>query len=362
MNIHAFGKSLRNLRNRAQIDWNRSLGREFIPHHAGILYIETSSLCNLKCRFCAYDKKESARVNMPNELFLDCVEQAVRMGLVRYHLTPCTGDVFMDKELFSKLSFLDSHPRVESYDFFTNFTIPSEEDVDRLLDCSKLESVKISIYGHDLESFVAITLSTEKVYRRLLANLESLLARRSRVRFGLSIGLRTTGAGHVHGRSELQKLLGRFEASGVRVGKKHVFNNWGGMITSADVQGLDIEVTDTNSTYKRGACTLLFTGVQVMATGIVNGCACRDVDATLRIGDLNKDPLAEILSLENPAYRKLVQEQEAGRFRPICKSCDYYRSIYRTTKADRKLGRSPHTLQEFLAASPPDFAGSARSE
>lgn len=362
MNIHAFGKSLRNLRNRAQIDWNRSLGREFIPHHAGILYIETSSLCNLKCRFCAYDKKESARVNMPNELFFDCVEQAVRMGLVRYHLTPCTGDVFMDKALLSKLAYLDSHPKVESYDFFTNFTIPAEEEIEALLGLSKFESLKISVYGHDLESFVAITLSTEKVYRRLLANLELLLARLPRVRFRLKLAMRTSGGGRVHGASDLQKLLARYEDAGIKVERKRVFNNWGGMITGADVQGLDIEVTDTRSTYKKGACTLLFTGVQVMATGIVNGCACRDVDATLRIGDLNEAPLAEILSLENPAYRQLVQEQEAGRFRPICQSCDYYRSIYRTTKADRKLGRSPHALQEFLAASPPGFAESARSE
>jgi hypothetical protein len=164
----------------------------------------------------------------------------------------------------------------------------------------------------------------------------------------LSIGLRTTGAGRVHGPSELQQLLARFEAAGIRVGMKRVFNNWGGMITSADVEGLDIEVTDTRSTYKKGACTLLFTGVQVMATGVVNGCACRDVNATLKIGDLNQDRLSEILSLGNPAYRLLVQEQEAGQFRPICRSCDYYRSIYRTTRADRKLGRSPHTLPEFL--------------
>lgn len=352
MNIDVFGKTLRNLRNRAQIDFNRRLGREFIPHHAGVLYIETSSICNLKCRFCPYDKKESARVNMADEFFVDCVEQAVGMELVGYHLTPCTGDVFMDKGLFRKLAFLDEQPRVESYDFFTNFTIPSEDEIERLLQLSKLKSMRISIYGHDLPSFVAVTQSTEKVYRRLLANLESLLARLSRVRFGLSLGLRTTGDGRIHGPSELQRLLGRFEAAGVRVNRKHVFNNWGGAITSADVQGLDIEVTDTRSTYKKGACTLLFTGVQVMATGIVNGCACRDVDATLRIGDLNHAPLSAILSLSNPAYVQLVQEQEAGQFRPVCQGCDFYKSIYRTTAAARKRGRSPHTLPEFLASSP----------
>jgi len=350
MNIHTFGKALRNLRNRAQIDFNRHLGREYIPHHAGVLYIETSSLCNLKCRFCAYDKKESARVNMADEFFSDCVDQALDMGLARYHLTPCTGDVFMDKGLFRKLEYLEKNPRVESYDFFTNFTIPAEDEIDQLLGLSKLKSMKISVYGHDLESFVAITKSTEKVYRRFLANLEALLARRSSVRFRLALGLRTTGSGGIRGPSDLQQLMERFDEAGYRVNMKRVFNNWGGSITSADVEGLDIEVTDTRSTYKMGACTLLFTGVQVMATGIVNGCACRDVDATLRIGDLHEAPLSKVLSLQNPAYVRLIQEQQAGQFRPVCEGCDFYKSIYRTTAQARKRGRSPHRLAEYLAS------------
>ena len=44
--------------------------------------------------------------------------------------------------------------------------------------------------------------------------------------------------------------------------------------------------------YEGGACVRLFTTVQVMATGIVNGCACRDADATLRLGDLNESAAA----------------------------------------------------------------------
>lgn len=351
MNIHTLGRAFRNQRNRVQIEVNRLRGREFVPNHARSLFIETSSLCNLTCRFCAYDKKVSPRVSMTDEFFSDCVEQAVDLDLVRYHLTPCTGDVFMDKGLFRKLEFLEAHPRVESYNFFTNFTIPSADEIEQLLQLSKLESMKVSVYGHDRDSFVAVTQSTEKVYERLVANLEALFARLSRVRFALSLGLRTTGNGRIHGTSEVQRLLERFANAGIPVHMKHVFNNWGGMITNADVQDLGIEVTDTRSTFKKGACTLLFTGVQVMATGIVNGCACRDVDATLRIGDLNHAPLATILSPRNPAYVELIQEQQAGNFRPICQGCDFYKSIYRRTAAARKRGRF-RTLKEFLAGSP----------
>jgi hypothetical protein len=108
---------------------------------------------------------------------------------------------------------------------------------------------------------------------------------------------------------------------------------------------LDIDIVGDDAIYKKGACSRLFTHVQVMATGIVNGCACRDVDATLRIGDLNDKPLREILSADNPLYREVVAEQQRGEYRPICRSCDFYKSIYRRRISDvRGGGRS---LDEF---------------
>src|SRR5947209_7216196 len=116
-------RSIRNFASGMEVRLNRSLGREFIPKRADTLSIETSSLCNLKCRFCAYEKKQSPRVTMKHEFFVDCVTQALDMGYHRFHLTPCTGDVFMDRHIFNKVDFLDCNPRVEGYEFFTTFTI-----------------------------------------------------------------------------------------------------------------------------------------------------------------------------------------------------------------------------------------------
>ena len=86
-----------------------------------------------------------------------------------------------------------------------------------------------------------------------------------------------------------------------------------------------------------------------MATGIVNGCACRDVDATLRIGDLNEKPLREILSTQNQAWMDLIAEQQRGEFRPVCRSCDFYKSIYHARSKYRKEGLPLQTLEEFKA-------------
>jgi len=348
MSIHTFGRRVNNLRDRVALGTFAALGREFIPRRPHRLNIETSSICNLSCRFCAYPKKHGPRVSMSNEMFFDCIEQAVEMDLTRYQMTPCTGDVFMDPRLFDKLEYLEAHPRVEAYSFFTNLTIPSEAQIERLLKLGKLSAVTMSVHGHDPDTFVRITGSTEKVYRRLVRNLGLVLERLADARPALDIGFRSTKNVPRDTSSELLAMLQRFRRAGVRIRTSHVYNNWGGYVTQDDVRGLDLDITPADSTYKRGACTLLFTGVQVMATGIVNGCACRDVDATLRIGDLNEKPLREIFTTRNEAYLELIREQQAGEFRPVCRSCDFYRSIYRPRGRDRRE-HGHVTLARFIA-------------
>jgi MoaA/NifB/PqqE/SkfB family radical SAM enzyme len=347
MNPAVLFKATRNVLSAVEINVNRMAGREFIPISAHILNIETSSYCNLKCKFCAYVKKESAKVSMKDTVFEDCIRQAVELGYRSFELTPCTGDVFMDRHIFNKLRFLEQHPGVDSYLFFTNFTIPRKSDVEALFRLSKLKYLTVSVYGHDLESFIAVTGATETVYKRLLSNLETLLALHKQSPLPIEIAIRSTRNAPRLATSDLTRLLKRFKQAGVKVRKTNVYNNWGGYITQEDVRGLAIDVTSTEAMYKNGACVKLFTSVQVMATGIVNGCACRDVDATLRIGDINEMPLRDIISTRNPAYMQLIEEQQRGEFRPVCRSCDFYKSIYHMRAEYLRNRMAIQSMDEF---------------
>ena len=62
--------------------------------------IENTSICNLKCRFCAYEKRDLSNVplnTMSLEFFKDVVNQCIDFGYKNIGHTPVTGDVFMDK-------------------------------------------------------------------------------------------------------------------------------------------------------------------------------------------------------------------------------------------------------------------------
>lgn len=175
MNPRLFLKSVRNLKITIATKINRARGREFIPAQRGPLHIDTSSICNLKCHFCAYPKKSSPKVVMRNDLFHDCIEQALELGYKTFDLTPCTGDVFMDRNILDKLAWLDENPQVQGYSFHTNLIIPRRQDIDLLMRLKKFTDLHISVYGYDSASFAAMTQGHDKLYERLVYNLEHCL-------------------------------------------------------------------------------------------------------------------------------------------------------------------------------------------
>ena len=330
---------------------NKLINNEFIPNPREHLYIEVSNICNLRCRFCAYSKSlTNKKLIMSNEMFFSIINKAIKFGYDTFGLTPIVGEVFVDKNFIDKLKFLENHPNVRNYSFFTNFTLANEQIIDELIKTKKIKELFISLYGHDLDSFLNVTKSNKKTYIELIKNLNYLQKRSVNIKFKLSFGLRTIRSfkSLETCESDLCKVLREI----IKITKSHIqilksFNTWGGLISNDDVEGIDMFINDPSKFYKNGACSLIFYKNQVMVDGIVNACACRDINATLKIGDLNIQTFDEIYSIKNKDYVNLIKTQQRGKFNSICTYCDFYRSIYKNYIVYDNYKKNQMSLKNF---------------
>ncbi len=313
------------------------VGHEFVPQR-NRMTIEPSGHCNLACKFCAYRKKEIGHVVMPNEDFANYIDQATELGFRTFSLTSSSGEIFFDKNITWKFDYLDNHPLVETYEFYTNFILPDEAMIRRVLNLKKLNWLGFSIYGHDEESFIRISGKTKKQYDRLVQNLNFLADIGSEGRDFLEFHLRTDKTftwspadGIDENSSDLTKAMYRAVTEGGVKWLENflVYDNWGGMVTEEDVADLDIELADGTLQPKYGACMLLFDEPMIFADGAVNACACRGIDRTLQIGDLTSTPLKHVLSARNDRYREIIDQHQRNEYPETCKDCMVYRSIYR---------------------------------
>lgn len=307
---------------------NRFFKKKYIPQ--SFYSIETTNVCNLKCVFCGYQKYDGKFKIDDFDDFKFKLNQVAKLTDSRISLTPLTGDVFTDKNIISKLQFIDNHPGIKSYGLTTNFILPTQDEILDFIVLKKLNQLKISIYGHDEESFFKITKS--KSYKKLISNLTFLKNNISFLNFEIDFAVRSYmnfNFEKYKGQSNLIDLILEIEKKSNLIKKSQHFHytNWGGTISQEDIGDIDIILKDDKNAFKSGPCNRLYSFL-ITADKHVILCACRDTHRYMKIGHLDENELSEIVSLNNPRFKKWVDDQEKNIFEGPCKACDMYEPIY----------------------------------
>ena len=211
--------------------------KQYIPDILEHINIESTSVCNLKCKFCAYDKRDLKEVplqTMDMKLFKNITNQCLDLGYKNFGLTPVTGDIFMDKNIIEKLDYLETLKKLSGYYFYTNFIATTEKKTTRLFEYEKLTNLGLSIYGHDKESFIKFSKGTDASYRILLKNLNFLYNQLNEKNYNFKIELtqRTSKDFSLDNSSSdlsliLKKLISK---KNVEYDISHNFTNWGGLV------------------------------------------------------------------------------------------------------------------------------------
>lgn len=289
------------------------------PHS---LYIEGTNICNAACVFCAYPQMERPKVTMPMSTFRKAIDEYLALGPAEVDLTPIVGDPFADKHLFERLDDLFSRPGVKKFHFYTNAILMKPPQIERLMP-----------YGRRFFIFCSFGGFTREVYHRIMgvdkfdeavANIRGLIEAKMRTgsHIRIQVNLRVP-RGDEGG--EFWAYLNRRKREGViSLDGVDDYDNWGGKILDGPLRAANL--VPKPPPVHRGPCRRLITGPVVLADGRVNACCCRDVEATLIIGDINREPLRDILS--GPKLKDLLRRHARGDFPDICKTCTKYQSVW----------------------------------
>lgn len=315
-------------------NFNKLIGKTYIPDPRNNINIETTSLCNLKCKFCAYDKRDL--IDHPNKTmsvidFERVLNQCISENYRYIGLSPTTGDLFMDKTIFDKFDLLENNKDILGFYFYTNFIPIKKNLIEKLLNYKKIKLLGLSIYGDDRNTFKDFANSTDNAYYKLVENLKELndLLNKKMINTNIIIGHRTRKNYNLeNSQSEISvEIKDILKAHNTEYTITDEFNNWGGMIQENDVEHLNINFKK-NSIKKIGACSYIFSRNIIGSNFDLNACACRDANFTLKLGNVNNDNLGKLLSKKNSIYQNLIKNQNEGNFPDVCKSCDFYKSIY----------------------------------
>ena len=309
--ISVFKKKIKEINSKK----NYLLNKQYIPDILNSINIEVTNICNLKCKFCAYDKRDLNKVplkTMDMNLFKNVTNQCIKLGYKNFP-SPVTGDIFMDKDVEEKIKYLENLDGLNGYYFYTNFIPIKEEKISNLFNYKKLTHLGLSIYGHDESTFIKFSKGTTNSYRILLKNLDFLYSKLKThdYEFQIEIGHRTSKDYSLDASSsDLSLVLKKFRSlKNVVYDKNHSFNNWGGMIQENDVADLNIKF-QKGLTKKNGSCSLIYSRLSIGANGVVNACACRDANFSLQIGNASNENLSNIISYNNKRYSDLIESQE----------------------------------------------------
>ena len=196
---------------------------------------------------------------MSLEDFKLSVNEIIRNGGQSIALTPLTGDIFADRKgIIKKIEYLEKMDEIKSYSFTTNGSLIDKEKINFLKTTSKLKNVKLSIYGHDKDSFTKITQTN--LYSKVYQNLLNIQKNITDFKFKLDIGLRSYMNFNLKtSNSELIVLIKSIaENVNVKLDFHRHYTNWGGYVTKENLNGLPIILKDDKKGYKSGPCARLF--------------------------------------------------------------------------------------------------------
>lgn len=288
------------------------------------IMIETTNICNLNCKFCAYDLINNDPTIMSLKRFKYIVKKMIDYGFDEFQLTPTVGESFSDPSFLDKIEWLEQLDDVKRITFFTNFTGVTKKNILRLMKTRKTVMF-ISVYGWDNETFNNITNTNkfdkfQKSFNLLLKNYD--------IKFrSLNFFIRNPKWNSINKSLDMYKkinLLVKIKNNGTSFFdrnniQEHLWNgNWCGLIKDNMLYD-QVKVKD-----RSGVCWFSLIDNIVDNFGNVYLCGACDSIKETKLGNIEN---LDLIYSTNGALEKIIKEQHKGTYSGCCNKCSEFHKV-----------------------------------
>lgn len=284
------------------------------------LSVEGISVCNSRCVFCAYPKLRRGRTVLDMALFARLAADHAALGGGFLGFSPFMADPLLDPHLWDRLDLLEkNHPATTPHLFTNAIAMETLDDakVDRLL--AVMDHIDVSLGGLERERYRRM-FGVDR-FPQVWRSLERLARRKRETGSScqLQAHLRTFDK-----KAELESEAFRVLTQDWGFACTDVidsFANWGGLVTQADMPD-GATVRGDNDRLRPEPCLIPMIYMTVLPDGQVLACGCMDAKEPIRVGDLNRQSLAEIW--HGPARREFLDSFAREAYHSVCRCCSFY--------------------------------------
>ncbi len=276
------------------------------PKH---LFIETTSICNLRCITCPRESDRDKTGHMDFNLFQKIIKEASTYGARSFSLH-LFGEALLHPQIVDMVKYIKSLNNRHSILLTTNGIALSEE-MFRVLARAGVDRITISVLAANKETYQNITRS--KKFDSLESNLFGLIKIRdnespcrTRVFLRYLVGDET--------RDELQAFKDKWEGTGfsLEIRPRH---NIGGKYKGTNISS---EVF-----IKRWPCYHLWFAPGITFNGDFTVC-CNDPKHEMVIGNVSESTVAELWQGEKMREIRQIHKSATYEKIPLCKGCDVW--------------------------------------
>lgn len=268
---------------------------------------EVTTKCNYNCIICPREKLtrkiETMSLALFKKIFYKIVSEAEQYNTLSF---PGMGEPLLDKTLVNKIEYAKKIKNNLSVLILTNGSFLTPQKF-KELQSSGVNSIRVSLYGNDYESYVKVhRIKNKRLFDKIRKNLEDILCMKRNTQLLLTFNVIDSCNDRVV--NDWIKFWGN-KADLLEVWRPH---NW-----------VDARSYRKIQQKKMNSCGRPFNGpLQVQVDGTVNMC-CFDFDGKLTLGNLKKQSLEETFS--SPLYKRIIECHKSGKFKGselICEKCD----------------------------------------